>query len=81
MNGQASRVSRGLVSVGANIIKLANSAGELKYTIDGNTKSISLFDETTGQMKNTYQVLSEIANGWDTMSTAEQSALALSLAG
>lgn len=32
-------------------------------------------------MKNTYQVLSEIAGGWDNMTNSEKSALALSLAG
>jgi hypothetical protein len=40
-----------------------------------------LFDEQTGQMKNTYEVLSEIASSWDKMSEAEQSALALQIAG
>lgn len=32
-------------------------------------------------MKSTYQVLSEVSDGWDNMTNAEQSALALSLAG
>lgn len=80
MTNQASRVSRGIVSIGANIVKLADTAGELKYQVDGVTKSIKLFDET-GELKSTYQVLSEVADGWDKMSTAEQSSLALSLAG
>lgn len=77
---QASRVSRGVVSIGANLVKLANSAGELKYTMDGATKSIKLFDDA-GELKSTYKVLSEVADGWDKMSTAEQSSLAISLAG
>lgn len=81
MVGQASRVARGLSSVGANIVNMANEAGELKYEINGITNSISLFDGATGEMKNTFQVLSEVAQGWDNMSKAEQSALALSLAG
>ena len=81
MPQQASRISRGLVSVGANVASLANEAGELKYEINGITNSIALFDGATGEMKNTFQVLSEVAQGWDNMSKAEQSALALSLAG
>lgn len=81
MTGQASKISRGLISVGANIIKLANSAGELTYNVGGVTKSISLFDEKTGELKSTYNVLNEISDGWDKMSTAEQSSLAISLAG
>ena len=80
MTGQASRVSRGLVSVGANIIKLANSAGKLDYTVQGATKSIKLFDDA-GELKNTYDVLTEISEGWNQMSNAEQSSLAISLAG
>ena len=80
MVGQASRVSRGIVSIGANLVKLANSAGELKYTVDGATESIKLFDDA-GELKSTYQILSEVAKGWDRMSTAEQSSLAVSLAG
>ena len=80
MTGQASRVSRGLVSVGANIIKLANNAGKLDYTVKGATKSIKLFDDA-GELKNTYDVLTEISEGWSQMSNAEQSSLAISLAG
>ena len=68
------------MSIGANLVKLANSAGELKYTVDGATESIKLFDDA-GELKSTYQILSEVAKGWDRMSTAEQSSLAVSLAG
>lgn len=81
MTGQAGKVGRGLRSIGANIAKLATDAGELTYTVNGVTKSISLFDETTGDMKNTYQVLSEISEDWDKMSKAEQSTLAIAQAG
>src|SRR5574344_392778 len=81
MTGQAGKVGRGLRSIGANIAKLATDAGELEYTVNGVTKSISLFDETTGDMKNTYQVLSEISQDWDKMSKAEQSTLAIAQAG
>lgn len=81
MTGQAGKVSKGLRSIGANITKLASSGKSLDYTINGAAKSISLFDKSTGDMKNTYQVLSEIASGWDNMTNAEKSSLALSLAG
>lgn len=80
MTGQAGKISRGLISVGANLIKLADGAGELKYAVDGTTKSIKLFDKA-GELKSTYQILSEISEGWNQMSTAEQSSLAVSLAG
>lgn len=81
MTNQASRVSRGLVSIGANIVNLANDAGKLEYEVGNTVKSIRLFDDATGEMKDTYQVLSEVSDGWDEMSRAQQSALALSLAG
>lgn len=79
LTGQAGKVGRGLRSAGANIVKMANSTGELVYTVNNATKSISLLDSTTGKMKNTYTVLSEVASQWDKMSAAEQSAVALQL--
>ena len=81
MTGQAGKVSRGIRSIGANIAKLATSTGELTFEVQGATKSISLFDETTGEMKNTYEVLSEVYESWNKMTKAEQSALAISQAG
>lgn len=81
MTGKATQVSNGLKSIGANIIKLANQYGELKVEANGSVETISLIDKETGDLKSTYQVLSEVAGYWDKMSKAEQSALALSLAG
>lgn len=81
MTGQAGKIGRGLRSAGANIVKMATSAGDLTFSINGATKSIDLFDKETGKMKNTYAVLSEVASGWDEMSAAEQAALALQLGG
>ena len=81
MTGQASKVSKGLRSIGANIVKLATSTGELSYTVNGATKTLSLLDSQTGEMKNTYEVLSEISKNWNEMTNAEQSSLALALSG
>ena len=80
MTGQASKVSKGIRSIGANIIKLANDAGVLEYSVNGATKSLSLFDEQ-GEMLSTFDVLKEVAKDWDNMTTAEQSSLALAQAG
>lgn len=81
MQGQATKVARGLRTIGNNLADLANESGELEYKIGGATKSLSLMDDATGDMKSTYQILSEIAQDWDKMSNAEQQALGISLAG
>lgn len=81
MQGQATKVARGLRTIGNNLADLANESGELEYKIGGATESLSLMDDATGDMKSTYQILSEIAQDWDKMSNAEQQALGISLAG
>lgn len=81
MTGQASKVARGLRTIGNNIADTANKTGELSYSVEGTTKSISLLDEATGDMKSTYDVLGDIAQDWDKMSQSEQQAIAISLAG
>lgn len=81
MPNQASRAIRGIQSYGNAIAKLANDSGELSYKVDGVTKSISLLDSTTGDIKSTFVVLSEINKDWNKMSNAEKQALGLALAG
>lgn len=80
MQGQASKVARGLRSFGNQIAKVATSAGELSFEVQGATKSISLMGED-GNLKSTYQVLKEISAEWDNMTTAERQALGITLAG
>ena len=80
MTGQASKVSKGLRSIGANIVKLAEDTGVLEYSVNGVTKSLSLFDDT-GKALSTFDVLSKVAKDWDAMTQAERSSLALAQAG
>lgn len=80
MTGQAGKVSKGLRSIGANIVKLADDAGVLEYNVNGITKSLSLFDDT-GKALSTFDVLSKVAEDWDAMTQAERSSLALAQAG
>ena len=69
-------------------IKIRNSSPPIRPKISSlrvtsfkvATKSIKLFDDA-GELKNTYDVLTEISEGWNQMSNAEQSSLAISLAG
>lgn len=81
MPNQAGKVSRGIRTMAANITKAANANGKLSYTVDGTSKSISLLDETTGDMLSTYDVFGKISEDWSNMSKAEQTALGLQVAG
>ena len=81
LTGQASKVAKGLRTIGLNIAKTATDSGELNYQIGNTTKNISLLDKSTGDMKSTFQVLSEIAEDWDKMSNAEKTAIGQTLAG
>ena len=67
--------------VGNNIAKAANEAGELSFKVQDVTKSIDLFDQSTGEMKSTYQVFQDLKSSWDEMSQAEKQSLGLALAG
>lgn len=78
LTGQAGKVSRGLRSVGAELVKLANDSGEFTYQVNGTTKALSLFDEQ-GKMLSTFDALEKIYQDWDKMNEAEQSSLALTL--
>lgn len=81
MTNQAGKVGRGLRTIGANIVGMASTAKEFDITVNGATKTIQLFNSQTGEMNSTYDVLKQIASSWDEMSSAEQSSLALQLAG
>ena len=82
MQGQASKVSRGLRTIGNNIANVAQSADTLEISVQGVTKQIDLLDSTTGDMRSTFDIMQDIfTNGWEDMSNAEKQALAISLAG
>lgn len=81
MPDMAGKVSRGLRTIGANIVGMASKAKEFDITVNGATKTIQLFNSQTGEMNSTYDVLKQIASSWNEMTSAEQSSLALQLAG
>lgn len=81
LTGRSAQVARGLTTIGNNIAKAANEAGELSFKVQGVTKSIDLFDKSTGEMKSTYQVFQDLKSSWDDMSQAEKQSLGLALAG
>ena len=81
MPDMAGKVSRGLRTIGANIVGMASKVKEFDITVNGATKTIQLFNSQTGEMNSTYDVLKQIASSWNEMTSAEQSSLALQLAG
>ena len=82
MQGQASKVARGLRTIGNNIANAAQGADTLEISVQGVTKQIDLLDSTTGDMRSTFDIMQDIfTNGWNDMTNAEQQALAISLAG
>lgn len=81
LTGQASKVGKGLQTIGINIAQVATEAEELSYEVGNTTKTISLLDEATGDMRSTFDVLSDIAKDWDNMTDAQQTAISNALAG
>ena len=81
MQGQSGKVARGLRTIGNNIAGAGKKSKTFSYQVDGSTKTISLFNKKTGDMKNTYSVLGEMSKSWGKMSNKEKQALAITLAG
>ena len=71
MVGRSSQVSRGLNTIAANITQNQDTLG--KYGI--------VVQDANGNLKSTYDVLSELKPKWDEMSDAERTALGVTLAG
>ena len=71
MTGRSSQVARGLNTIASRIVK--NKADLEAYGIQ--------VEDTNGNLKSTYDVLSELKPKWDSMSEAERVALGDSIAG
>lgn len=81
MTGQAGKVARGLRTIGNNFASAAQEADSIEYSVGGVTKSLSLLNEKTGDIKSTFDIFSGLKDDWDKMSNAEQQALAIAYAG
>lgn len=82
LHNNANKASRGTRTISANFAKAAATAGELSYTVNGASRSISLLDETTGDMLNTFQIYQKLyTHGWKEMTNAEKDNLAITYAG
>lgn len=81
MTGQASKVARGLRTIGNNLADAAQEADAITYSVNGTTKALSLMDSATGDMKSTFQIMHDLKDDWDNMSNAEKQAIAITYAG
>ena len=81
LHGQASKVSRGLRTIGNNFANMAQKSGELQYQVNGVTQSLSLLDEQTGDLKSTYSIFEALSKEWQNMSNAEKQSIAIQYAG
>ena len=81
LTGQASKVGKGLQSIGINIANAATATGKLSYQVGNTTKTISLLDSATGDMRSTFSVLQDISKDWDNMNNSQKTALSSLLAG
>lgn len=81
LHGQATKVARGLRTIGNNFANQAKKAGTLTYQVNGVTQSLSLLDEQTGDLKGTYSIFEELSKEWQNMSNAEKQSIAIQYAG
>lgn len=81
LTGQAGKVARGIRTIGNNLASAAQEADSIEYSVGGVTKSLSLLDETTGDIKSTFDIFSDLKEDWDAMSNSEKQAVAITYAG
>lgn len=81
MTGQAGKVAKGLRSIGNEFANAAQDGNAIEYAVAGATKQLSLFDAATGDMKSTFQIMSDLKDDWDRMTNAEKQAVAITYAG
>ena len=81
MTGQAGKVARGLRTIGNRFADAAQQADSIEYSVGGVTKSLSLLDETTGDIKSTFDIFQGLKSDWDAMTNSEKQALAITYAG
>lgn len=78
MQGQAGTVGNGLRTIAINIASLATESDE--FVAANGKVNISLKNER-GEIRSTYEILNDLAQNWNNLSTAEQNSIAVSLAG
>lgn len=70
-----------LRTIGNNFANAAKQGGEIEYSVGGVTKSLSLLDSTTGDLKPTFEIFKDLKSDWDNMTNSEKQAIAITYAG
>lgn len=78
MQGNAGTVGNGLRTIAINIANLATKSDE--FVAANGKVNISLKNER-GEIRSTYEILNDLAQNWNDLSTAEQNSIAVTLAG
>lgn len=78
MPKQASKVARAWRTIGANIVKAAN--GQDTWTSSSGKVTLHLKDQE-GNLKSTYDIMSELNKSWGGLNEQEKSSIALALSG
>lgn len=78
MQGNAGTVGNGLRTIAINIANLATKSDE--FVAANGKVNISLKNER-GEIRSTYEILNDLAQNWNNLSTAEQNSIAVTLAG
>lgn len=81
LTGQASKVSRGLRTIGNNFANAAKQSDSFAIKVQGTTKSISLINKATGDISSTFDIFKELYPYWQQMTNAEKQAVAIAYAG
>lgn len=80
MPDKASKVANGLKTISQRIRQIDGDTAEKLDEFLG-AKGKSRFDETTGQLKSTYDILSEVSELWDTLTINERQYIGEVMAG
>ena len=81
LTGQGSKVAKGLRTIGNNFANAAKKGQDIEYSVGGVTKSLSLLDKTTGDLKPTFEIFKDLKEDWDNMTDAEKQSLGITYAG
>ncbi len=81
LHGQASKVARGLRTIGNNFAAAAKESDSFTVKVQGSTKSISLINKETGDLASTFDIFDQLAEHWDNMTNSEKQSVALTYAG
>jgi len=78
MQGQAGKVGRGLRTIGINLNTMAQTSEKL---VSANGKVNVSFRDESGQLKSTYEIMSDLSPQWETLTNEQKSNLATTIAG